>query len=50
MDRLGRTPLQVACYFGFYPVTRTLLENGTVIVKGVFSGSKMVGMGIPNMK
>lgn len=28
MDRLGRTPLQIACYFGFYEVCKVLLERG----------------------
>ena len=27
-DRLGRTPLQIACYFGFVQIAIFLLENG----------------------
>lgn len=30
-DQLGRTPLQIACYFGFYEVCKVLLENGADI-------------------
>lgn len=28
LDRLGRTPLMIACYFGFVEIASFLLENG----------------------
>lgn len=30
-DRLGRTPLQIACYFGFYNIADFLLKNGAIV-------------------
>lgn len=28
LDRINRTPLQIACYFGFVDIAKFLLENG----------------------
>lgn len=36
MDQLGRTPLQIACFFGFYEVCKKLLEKGARINEDCF--------------
>ncbi|WP_400244945.1 ankyrin repeat domain-containing protein [Niallia sp. JL1B1071] len=36
MDQLGRTILQIACYFGFYEVCKILLEKGSKIDEDCF--------------
>ena len=35
-DQLGRTLLQIACYFGFYEVCSKLLEKGAKIDEDCF--------------
>lgn len=35
-DRLGRSYLQIACYFGFYAVCKALLERGAEIDEDCF--------------
>ncbi|MCM3362985.1 MULTISPECIES: ankyrin repeat domain-containing protein [Niallia] len=35
-DQLGRTLLQIACYFGFYEVCKKLLEKGAKIDEDCF--------------
>lgn len=35
-DQLGRTLLQIACYFGFYEVCNKLLEKGAKIDEDCF--------------
>ncbi|MCC3359430.1 ankyrin repeat domain-containing protein [Bacillus sp. REN16] len=35
-DQLGRTPLQIACYFGYYEVCKKLLEKGAKIDEDCF--------------
>lgn len=35
-DQLGRTLLQIACYFGYYEVCKKLLENGAKIDEDCF--------------
>jgi len=35
-DQLGRTLLQIACYFGFYEVCKKLIEEGAKIDEDCF--------------
>jgi len=35
-DQLGRTPLQIACFIGFYEVCKKLLEKGARIDEDCF--------------
>ena len=35
-DHLGRTVLQIACYYGFYEVCKKLLEKGAKIDEDCF--------------
>lgn len=30
-DKLGRSPLTISCYFGFYDLAKLLLENSAVV-------------------
>jgi len=39
-DQLGRTPLQIACYFGFYEAAKLLLENDAIIDRKCFYWAK----------